>query len=61
MKISLSIHKDNMFIFFSIDDIFNAEKIYGETTVGEKLYELYNILKVFNDNGYNPQIIIKGE
>lgn len=61
MKIILSIHKDDMFSDFELKRLFTSKNITGDITIGEELHELYNILKVFNDNGYNPQIIIMGE
>ena len=58
MKIIISIHKDDMFTDFELKRMFTSKNITGEISVGEELYELHKILRVFNDNGYNPQIII---
>lgn len=59
MKIRLSIHKDNMFTFFTVEEICNTENIAGEINIIEQVAELLRIFKVFEDNGYNPQITIK--
>lgn len=59
MKIKFSVHKDNMFTFFTVDEVFNSEDITGETNIGEQIIEVYRIFKIFEDNGYKPQINIK--
>lgn len=59
MKIIFTIHKDNMFTYFSVEEICNAENIAGEINIIEQVAELLRIFKVFEDNGYNPQISIK--
>lgn len=59
MKIRLSTHKDNMFTFFTVEEICNTENIAGEINIIEQVAELLRIFKVFEDNGYNPQITIK--
>lgn len=59
MKIKFSVHKDNMFTFFTVDEVCNTENITGETNIGEQLIEVYRIFKIFEDNGYKPQINIK--
>lgn len=61
MKITLSIRKDNMFTFFSIEAICDGENVTGDATIEKQISELYRILKIFEHNGYKPQIIIKGE
>ena len=58
MIVKLSIHKDNMFTFFSVDEICNSEDNISFT---QQLSELYRIFKLFEENGYKPQIIVKGE
>lgn len=59
MKIRLSIHKDNMFTFFTVEEIINSENITGDTSIKEQVTELYKIFKLFEDNGYRPQIYIR--
>lgn len=59
MKIRLSIHKDNMFTFFTVEEIYNAENIAGEINIIEQIAEVYRIFKLFEDNGYNTQIYIR--
>ena len=58
MIVKLSIHKDNMFTFFSVDEICNSEDNISFT---QQLSELYRIFKLFEESGYKPQIIVKGE
>lgn len=59
MKIKVSIHKDNMFTFFTVEEICNTENITGETSINEQIIEVYRIFKIFEENGYKPQITIK--
>ena len=58
MIVRLSIHKDNMFTYLSVEEICNTE---DNTDFTQQLSELYRIFKLFEENGYKPQIFIKGE
>lgn len=58
MIVRLSLNKDNIFTFFSVDDICSGE---DDMSFIQQLSELYRIFKLFEENGYKPQIYIKGE
>lgn len=61
MKIRLSVREDNMFTFFSIENIYDMKNVTGDATIEKQISELYRIFKIFEANGYRPQIIIEGE
>ena len=61
MKFKFSLHKDNIFIFFTIDEIVDSKSITGDTTIEEQAKWIYRIFKLFEDDGYNPNIYIRGE
>lgn len=61
MKIRLSVREDNMFTFFSIENICDMKNVTGDATIEKQISELYRIFKIFEANGYRPQIIIEGE
>lgn len=58
MKIRFTIHKDNIFTFFTIDEMCDGENITGDATIEKQLNEIYRIFKLFADNGYKPYISI---
>ena len=61
MTVRLTTHKDNMVAVFTVKEIFNDENITGEADIKEQIMELYRIFKLFEENGYKPQIFIKEE
>lgn len=61
MKIRLSIHKDNMFTYFSVEEICDSRNVTGDTSIEKQLNELYRIFRIFEHNGYKPQIFIIGD
>lgn len=61
MTVRLILHKDNMVTVFTLKEIFDNENITGEADIKSQIRELYKIFKLFEENGYKPQIYIKGE
>ena len=59
MTVRLTTHKDNMVTVFTVKEIFNDENITGEADIKEQIMELYRIFRLFEENGYKPQIFIR--
>lgn len=61
MKFKLNIHKDNIFITFIIEEIFDSQNITGDMPIKKQILEVYNMIKMFENNGYKAYLYIKGE
>lgn len=61
MKFKLNIHKDNIFVTFIIEELFDSENITGDMSIKKQILEVYRVLKMFEDNGYKAYLYIKGE
>lgn len=61
MKFKLNIHKDNIFITFIIEELFDSQNITGDMPIKKQILEVYNMIKMFENNGYKAYLYIKGE
>lgn len=61
MKFKLNIHKNNIFVSFIIEELFDSEDITGDMPIKKQILEIYKILKMFENNGYKAYLYVKGE
>lgn len=61
MKFKLNIHKDNIFVTFIIEELFDSEDITGDMPIKKQILEVYKMLKIFENNGYKAYLYVKGE
>lgn len=61
MKFKLNIHKDNIFVTFIIEEIFDSQNITCDMPIKKQILEVYNMIKMFEDKGYKAYLYIKGE
>lgn len=58
MKFKLNIHKNNIFVSFIIEELFDSEDITGDMSIKKQVLEVYKILKMFEGNGYKAYLYI---